>query len=160
MTDNLTNALHILKTNDSKLVMTDGKTLYSSSVRGVYSLLDLIDKNEYNLSNFSAADKVVGRGAALLYAKMRIKEVYGIVMSEKAKEIFDFYSIPCFYNTLVPFIINRQGDGTCPVEKATENMIDCEKAYSVIQNTVNYKKTEGVSVSVPILKKQTKEIKK
>lgn len=153
MTENLRNALAILKANGLKLVMTNGEEIFTSDVRGVFSLLDLIEKKEYNLREFSAVDKVVGRGAALLYAKMGIREVYALVMSEKAKEIFEHYSVPYFYDTLTPFIINRKGDGMCPVEKATENIIDCEKAYTVIKDTVNYKNVNGVTVSVPVLKK-------
>ncbi len=156
MTEKLRSALESLQANDRKLVMTNGETIYSSSVRGVYSLLNLIEEKEFDFSEFSAADKVIGRGAALLYAKMKIKEVYALVMSEKAKEIFEFYSVPCYYDTLVPFIINRQGDGMCPVEKATENIIDYDEAYSVIKDTVNYKRSEGISVSIPVIKKQTK----
>ncbi len=139
MTENLRKAVGTLKATDKRLVMTDGEFIFSSDERGVTALLDLIEKKEYNLSDFSAADKVIGRGAALLYAKMKIREVHGNIMSKKAKEIFDLYSVPYFYDSLVPHIINRQGDGMCPVEKATENINDCEKAYSVIKDTVNYK---------------------
>lgn len=162
MTVNLRNAINILRTNGCKLVITNGEEIFTSDVRGVFSLLDLIEKKEYNLSEFSAADKVVGRGAALLYAKMGIKEVFASVMSEKAKEIFERYSVPYFYDTIVPFIINRKGDGMCPVEKATENISDCEKAYTVIKETVNYKSINGISVSVPVLKntKGDNEMKK
>ena len=119
MTVNLRNAINILRTNGCKLVITNGEEIFTSDVRGVFSLLDLIEKKEYNLSEFSAADKVVGRGAALLYAKMGIKEVYASVMSEKAKEIFECYSVPYFYDTIVPFIINRKGDGMCVTSPTT-----------------------------------------
>ena len=139
MTENLRKAVGTLRATEKKLVLTDGEFIFSSDVRGVTSLLDLIEKKEYNLSGFSAADKVIGRGAALLYAKMGIREVYGSIMSEKAKEIFELYSVPYYYDTLVSYIINRKGDGMCPVEKATENISDCEEAYSVIIKTVNYK---------------------
>lgn len=157
MTDNLRHAISILKGNGKKLVLTDGITAVTSDVRGVFSLLDLIEKKEYNLNDFSAADKVIGRGAALLYAKMKIREVHGSVMSEKAKEIFELYSVPFSYDTLVPCIINRNGDGMCPVEKATEGITDCEKAYQIIKDTVNYKNVQGISVSVPVLKKKKGE---
>ncbi len=153
MTENLHKALEHLEANGRKLVMTDGKIVFSSDVKGVFSLLDLIEKKEYNFTEFSAADKVIGRGAALLYAKMKIKEVHGIVMSEKAKEIFDLYAISYSFGTLVPFIINRKGDGVCPVEKATENISDCEKAYTVIKDTVNYKSGHGASINISIQKK-------
>lgn len=139
MTDNLKKAVGVLKATDKRLVITDGEFLFSSDERGVTALLDLIEKKKYNLSNFSAADKVIGRGAALIYVKMKIKEVHGTVMSEKAKEIFELYSVPFCYDTLVPFIVNRKGDGMCPVEKATENITDCEKAHTVIKETVSYK---------------------
>ena len=88
MTDNLRKAVGVLNATDKRLVITDGEFLFSSDERGVTALLDLIEKKKYNLSNFSAADKVIGRGAALIYVKMKIKEVHGTVMSEKAKEIF------------------------------------------------------------------------
>lgn len=153
MTENLKKAIAMLKADNIRLAMTDGDTVFTSDVRGVYTLIELIEKGEYRLSDFSAADKVIGRGAALLYAKMKIREVHGIVMSEKAKEIFELYSVPYSCDTVVPFIINRKGDGMCPVEKATESIIDCEKAYSVIKDTVNYKPSKGKSVNVPIIKK-------
>lgn len=153
MTENLKNAFTILKENGSKLVLTGSSTVYSSNVRGVYSLLNLIEDGEFNFPEFSAADKVVGRGAALLYAKMNIKEVYALVLSEKAKEIFDLYEIPCYYDTLVPYIINRTGDGMCPVEKATENISDKDEAYSVIKETVGYVCSKGKEVQLPVIKK-------
>lgn len=137
VTENLKNALSHLKRNGSTLVLTKDDTVFSSTVRGVLPLLTLIDDNELNFSEFSAADKVVGRGAALLYAYMNIKEIYATVMSEKAKEIFDLYKIPCYYDTLVPYIINRKGDGMCPVEKATENITDVNMAYDIIKTALN-----------------------
>lgn len=140
MTENLKKAIAMLKADNIRLAMTDGDTVFTSDVRGVYTLIELIEKGEYRLSDFSAADKVIGRGAALLYAKMKIREVHGIVMSEKAKEIFDLYSVPYSCDTVVPYIINRKGDGMCPVEKATEGICDCESAYPVIKETVNYRK--------------------
>lgn len=153
MTENLKNALTLLRENDRKLVLTDGSTVYSSDVRGVYSLLNLIEEKEFDFSEFSAADKVIGRGAALLYAYMNIKEVYGIVISEKAKEIFDLYEIPFCYDTLVPYIINRVGDGMCPVEKATENISDKDEAYAVIKETVGYVYTKDKEVQDSVIKK-------
>lgn len=154
MTENLKNALNDLKINKSKLVMTDGQIHISSNTPGVFSLLDYITDGEFDFSNFSAADKVIGRGAALLYAKMKIKEVYALVMSEKAKEIFELYNIPYYYDTLAPYIINRNGDGMCPVEKATENITDIQEAFLTIKETVNYRTSKKGYTCVPIFKQQ------
>lgn len=154
MTENLKNALNDLKINKRRLVMIGPQTHLSSDTPGVFSLLDYITDGEFDFSDFSAADKVIGRGAALLYAKMKIKEVYALVMSEKAKEIFELYNIPCYYDTLVPFIINRKGDGMCPVEKATENITDIQEAFQIIKETVNYRPSKSAYTSVPVFKRK------
>ena len=57
--------------------------MYSSTERGVKPLLDFIE-NGPNLRGFSAADKIVGKAAALLYVLLGVKEVYAPVMSETA----------------------------------------------------------------------------
>lgn len=98
-------------------------------------------KKQIALSEYSVADKIVGKAAALLFIKMKVSSVYGSVMSEKARDIFLHYNIPFFYKTLTKEIINRRGDDLCPMEKAVENVNDPEKAYVILTDTV-YQKIE------------------
>ena len=56
--------------------------------------------------------------------------------SEKAKEIFIRFNIPFSYHTLAEAIINRKGDGMCPMEKAIESVSDPEEAYQILKKAV------------------------
>ena len=64
-----------------------------------------------DLKGFSAADKVVGKGAAFLYVMAGVKEVYASVMSEKAAALLSEYGIDGFCGQKVDRIRNRQGTG-------------------------------------------------
>ena len=90
-------------------------------LRGVKPLVEWIDEGK-DFSGCSAADKVVGRAAALLYAFMNIKDVYSDVISESAIEVFRHYGIDFSAGEITPTIINRSGDDICPMEKLTKNV--------------------------------------
>lgn len=135
MTD-LETAKKIMKDEGYTCVILNGGDIYVSNKRGVSFLLSLYeDKKE--LSNYSASDKVVGRGAAFLYALLNIKEVYADVLSKGAAEILEKYAIPYSYTTLCDYIINRTGDGICPIEEAVldteDKLIGLEKIKARLQ---------------------------
>ncbi len=91
--------------------------------RGVKPLLALYDSGK-TLAGFSAADKVVGRGAALLYALLGLENLYAGVLSESAEEVLRAHDIYYEYGTRVRNVVNRKGDGICPMEKATSGIFD------------------------------------
>ncbi len=94
-----------------------------SRLRGVDPLLELLDAGE-TLEGFSAADRVVGGAAALLYVLLGAKEVYAEVLGRRGKEIFESRQIACGYRVLTEQIVRRTGDGPCPMEAATEGISD------------------------------------
>lgn len=110
----------------------DGKQVYSSTKRGIAPLLFLID-NGIPVQGGIAYDKIVGKAAALLYALMSIKEVHAGVLSAKAVEVFTAHKIVFTYETLAEQIINRKGDGVCPMEKTVENIIDPQAAFTALK---------------------------
>ena len=112
----------------------------SSKKRGVAPLLELIDQNK-SLKGFSAADKVVGAGAAYLYAILCPDSLWASTLSESAKQVLERYKISFSYGTLVPHIINRRKDGICPIEQAVKNsdspegaLEDIKKALSILNS--------------------------
>lgn len=73
---------------------------------------DIKDK----LNGASAADKVIGRGAAQLYAYAGIGSVYATLVSKGTREVFDEAGIEYTAQKTVPKIMNREKTGMCPVE--------------------------------------------
>ncbi len=96
---------------------------YESTARGVAPLLNWLD-NGMSFRHFCAADKVVGAGAAYLYVLLGVAEVYAEVVSEAAQKVLERYEISLHFGTLVPRIINRAGDGFCPIEAAVADATD------------------------------------
>lgn len=126
----------LLKHKDCSCVLCRGNNVYESCERGIKPIAAFID-NKTELSGFSAADKIVGKAAAMLYVMLGVKAVYGEVMSKSAAEVFKKHGIEYEYGTLTENIINRRGDGLCPMEMAVLNISDAESAYSAIKAKLN-----------------------
>lgn len=130
---NLESAKSKLLQGDYTCVACKGDTCYTSVERGVKPLLNWLDKG-ISLKGFSAADRVVGKGAALLYARLEVAEVYAIVISESGAKVLEDNHIKVYFDAKVPFIVNRQGTGMCPMEKATAAVDDPVQGEAVIRH--------------------------
>ncbi len=86
---------------------------------GVKDLYNLLATKQNALEGASFADRVIGRGAALLLVKGHVAQVFAQVISESALNVFQDAGIAASYDCLVPNIINRAGTDICPVEKLT-----------------------------------------
>lgn len=131
--DNLTKARHLLESGNYTCVVCKETAVYTTSQRGVAPLLNWLDTGT-DLSGFSAADRVVGRGAAFLYCLLGVKEVHARVMSHPAAEVLHSYGINAGADTFVKGIINREGTGPCPFESAVMDIQDAEEALNAIRN--------------------------
>lgn len=120
-------AIEMLKGNIC-LAIVNGNTSALSGKPGIAALLDYISESNI-LMHSSVADKIVGRAAALLFVRAKVKEVYGRTMSKPASEILTKYGIPHSYDTLTDHILNRRGDGKCPMDMAIENIDNPDEAY-------------------------------
>lgn len=119
---------------DNTCVLVRGDKVYASQKTGIAPMLDWIDAG-YDLHGFSAADKIVGKAAALLFVLAKIKEVHGEVMSEAGLAVLQAQGIPCSYGALAPYIINRKGDGICPMEQTVQTIDDPKTAYEALWET-------------------------
>ena len=112
-------------------VVFGGNGEYVSHERGVKPLLSLL-QTENSYIGAVAADKCVGAGAAHLYVLLGIRAVWANVISEPAMEALQKNGIDVFYEQCVPHIINRKGDGVCPIESAVANAKTSKEAYDLI----------------------------
>ena len=135
----LRKARELLKSNDLTCAVCKEDKAYTSTDRGVKPLV-LWYESGTDMKNASAADKVVGRGAAFLYLLLGIGELYAQVISKPALELLSENGIAVYYGTLADNIINRQGNGICPFEEAVLNVTDSHEAYiSIIQKMKDLK---------------------
>ncbi len=126
---NLEKAKELLYRGGYTLVLVSDKETETDILRGVHPLLRRYGRD---LSSFSAADKVIGRGAALLYVGLKIKEIYCRTISRSALEVLNTYRIPVKFDNLVENIVNHFNTGFCPIEEATKNAYTPEEAIPLI----------------------------
>lgn len=117
---------------NTSIVLVKDNISFTSTKHGIKPMLDLIEKN-YNLTNFVVADKIVGKGVAMLFLYAGIKAVYAEVISKVALHILEKEHIKVSYSKLVPNIINRQGTDLCPMEKAVLNIDNIQEAYQILK---------------------------
>lgn len=131
---NLLKARQLLESGNYTCVVCKEETVYTTAHRGVAPLLEWLD-NGTDLRGFSAADRVVGRGAAFLYCLLGVTEVHARVMSRPASAVLASHAIHASADTFVDGIINRAGTGPCPFEAAVLDIEDADTALTAIRDT-------------------------
>lgn len=110
--------------------------------RGVADLYELSASEPGFLRGGAAADKVVGRGAALLFVRGAVAELYARVISTGALSVLRRAGMRVEYGEEVPHIVNRAGTGICPVERLTAATDDPDEAFLLIKQFVETQKQE------------------
>ncbi len=135
MNRDIVTAKTMLLENDYTCVLYSNEANYHSILRGVKPLIEFLESgNDFN--GFCAADKVIGAGAAHIYVLLGVKAVWANIISDSAKKILKNNTISVFYETIVPHIINRTGDGICPIEMAVAGITDSRQALATIKETL------------------------
>ena len=142
MSADLTRARELLAQGEYTVVLCRDDVTYTDTRRGVAPLLALLD-NGIDVVDFSAADKVVGKGAAFLYLRLGVAAVYAPVMSEGAYDLLVAHGIDVTCDTRVPAIRNRAGDGTCPMEQAVAGITDPVEAEIAVRNRLAQLQAKG-----------------
>lgn len=106
---------------------------YSSFDTGIRPILLPMTGDLHFFKGLAVADKIIGKASAMLLCLSGVKEVYTPVLSMAGKEIFDKYSVSCEYDTLADYIVNRKGDGMCPMEMTVKDIDDLQEAFEALK---------------------------
>lgn len=111
--------------------------------RGVQDLHQLLRTSPDTLRGAMIADKVVGKGAAVLMTAGGVRWVYADVISQSALEFLLTHNIEAEYGRVVPNIINRAGTDICPVEKLCMQCDNIEDALTLIDEFIEKMRRAG-----------------
>ncbi|MDE6106082.1 MAG: DUF1893 domain-containing protein [Bacteroidales bacterium] len=129
--------IDLLHAQGCSCVIRNGTEVRTFRQRGVADLYDLYLNEPAFLQGADIADKVVGKGAAALMRLGGIRRVYADVLSEPAAELLKAGNIPTACGQQVPHIVNRRGDGFCPLETACME-VPFERIFPVIRQFVEH----------------------
>lgn len=121
-----------LLTDGKTCVLCKDNTVYESSHKGIAPMLGFI-ADVVPLNGFSAADKIVGKAAALLFIHAGISEVYAEVLSKSALDTLTENGVKFSYGTLCDSITNRSGTGICPMEQTVEHIDNPLTAFQALK---------------------------
>lgn len=128
-------AKKILHDENQKLVVVkDGIVIFKSQDRGIKPMYILATELKDKSQGSSIADRVIGKGAALLCAYIGVKYVYGELMSEGGIDILHNSKIQCEMNATCKYIKNRDKSGLCPIEERSLDIDDPEVLLERIEN--------------------------
>lgn len=117
----------------SLAVFRDGEVIKTAAGRGVSPLLNLFDAFPETLRGAAVADQIIGKAAAMILVAAGAAAVYGAVMSEAGRDCLRAHGIPTACAVLTPHILNRQGDGLCPIEQSVLHNGDPEEGIANIR---------------------------
>lgn len=109
-------------------VLCLGESVYRSEKSGISPMLDYLSEG-MRFDGYSVADKIVGKAAAMLFVLAGVREVYGEVVSQAALPVFEKHRVECTWGTLTEHIVNRRGDGICPMERTVAELDDPSECF-------------------------------
>ena len=112
------------------VVKSKNGELHRFTQRGVKDLLTLVSERPEVLHGALIADKAVGKAAAACMVVGGVSQVHADVMSEPALDLLQTHGVVAEYGQLVDHIINRAGDGWCPMERLSR---DEDNPVAIIQ---------------------------
>lgn len=125
------------------LALCKNGEVITSDLRGVAPMVGFI-LNGKRLDGYSAADKVVGKAAAMLFIKAGVTAVHAVTLSQSGQRLFETHGIKYSFESLTEHIINRNRTGLCPMEQAVSETDDIETGVKLIM-----KKLEEITKSQP-----------
>ena len=121
-----------LLTGKTTCVLKKGDIILTSEYSGIRPMLEWLGEGR-DLEGYAVADKIVGKAAAMLFVKAGLSSVYAEVLSIPGKNYLEARGIPVAYGTLTERIINRDGNGLCPMEQTVLNIDDAEEGYLALK---------------------------
>lgn len=110
-------------------IVKKSEIVFETSSPRISGLLEAIENFAEGLEGASVADRVVGKAIALLCVYAKVKAVYAITLSKKAKAVFEKYAIYHELDNLVENILDIHKGKMCPFEKLATEISNPAEAY-------------------------------
>ena len=127
-----TKAIKMIKNKSANCVVVRNKAIENvANQKGIKFLMELHEKN--SLENAFVADSVVGKAAAMIMSLSGVKKCYAYLISDSAYNWLKKQNVKVYYKKKVPFIINRDKTGMCPMESTVFDINDHFSAYEALK---------------------------
>ena len=120
------------------VVLRDGEIVRAETGRGVAPMIRLYDDGALQGAYVGAyvVDKIVGKAAAMLMTLGGVSGCYALTVSRAALDWFVGHGIPVEYEVCAEYIVNRAGDGICPMEQTVKELTDATEALVALKQKI------------------------
>lgn len=118
------------------LALCKDGNIITSDKRGVAPMVDFLREGR-DLSGYSAADKVIGKSAAMLFIKAGVKNIFAGVISECAEKLLLAHGVEVSYGEKTERIMNRDKTGLCPMESTVFDIDDIDVGVAAIEQKLD-----------------------
>ena len=116
------------------VVAYQGKVVFTSQENGVKPFLVFYQQHGEAFQGGALADRVVGKAMALLLQLAKIERVYAQTISEPAIAELQRAGIETEWENRVPYVLNRDGSGLCPMEQLAKDVKTPEEMLTQVQS--------------------------
>ncbi len=131
-----------LLTGDVTCVLVHGERQWLSRQKGIAPMLGFLEAGEA-LAGAAAADRIVGKAAAMLFVKAGVTAVFAEVLSAAGLAFLQAHGVPVTWDTLTDHIENRAGTGICPMEETVAALDDPDCAYEALRRRAAELRQQG-----------------
>ncbi len=115
------------------VLVKNGRVLAQGTRDGIGELLAAVETLGVETHGASLADKIVGKAVAMVAASAHLRAIYSPLASQAAQFVLAARQIELTADRLVPLILNKRGDGPCPMERLTLPLEDPQDAVHALQ---------------------------
>ena len=128
-------AVDLVKSGEATCALVRGnKIVRADSPRGIVYLIDLYEQGL--LKDAFVADKIIGKAAAMIFTLGGVKGCFGANVSDSAVLWLKQHKIPLSYGNRSEYIVNRKGDGLCPMEETVKDISDAQEGLFVLKQKI------------------------
>lgn len=137
----LYSAMNLISQNTASCVVIKENTIVRTECgRGITPVIKLYEEGV--LEGALVVDKIVGKAAAMILTLGGVRACYGVTMSRAAYQWLEQHAVQTDCKTQVEAIINREGDGPCPMEQTVQELNDEETALAAVRKKLEELRNE------------------
>lgn len=126
-------AIHLIEQNTAACVIIRNGVIERTEMgRGIGPVLKLYDEGV--LKGAYVVDKIIGKAAAMILTEGGAVACYALTMSRAAKDWLTSHGVKASCRDCVDVIINRAGDGMCPMEETVLNVNDAKEGIEAVRH--------------------------
>ena len=125
-------AIHLIEQDTAACVVIRGGVIARAEMgRGIGPVLKLYDEGA--LEGAYVVDKIIGKAAAMIMTEGGVTGCYGLTMSRAAYDWLTDHGVKADCRERVDVIINRAGDGMCPMEETVLDIDDAKEGIEALR---------------------------